>query len=59
MITEQVLQICEAKGGQWAAMVRNYRAAKSDVHRAYIAQHLMANAPTLAWLAYYQQQQAK
>ena len=56
MITEQVLQICEAKGGALAAMVRNYRAAKSDAHRALIAQHLMANAPTSAWLVHYQQQ---
>ena len=56
MLTEEVLQICEAKGGQWAAMVRNYRAAKCDAHRALIAQHLMANAPTSAWLAHYRQQ---
>ncbi len=55
MLSEEVLQICEAQGGQWAAMVANYRAARSDVHRAYIAQHLMANAPTSAWLAHYQQ----
>ncbi len=56
MITEQVLQICEAKGGQWAAMARNYRAARGDAHRKLIAQHLMANAATSAWLVHYQQQ---
>lgn len=56
MITEEVLRICEAQGGALAAMAGNYRAAKSDTHRAYIARHLMANAPTSAWLVYYQQQ---
>lgn len=56
MLTEEVLQICEAQGGALAAMTRNYRAAKSDAHRAYIAQHLMANAPTSAWVVHYQQQ---
>lgn len=56
MLTEEVLQICEARGGQWAAMARNYRAAKSDAHRALIARHLMANAPTSAWVVHYQQQ---
>ena len=56
MLTEQFLRICEAKGGQWAAMVRNYRAAKSNAHRALIAQHLMVNAPTSAWLVHYHQQ---
>lgn len=56
MISEQILQVCEAQGGALAAMARNYRAAKSDTHRAYIAQHLMANAPTSAWLVHYQQQ---
>lgn len=57
MLSEEVLQICEARGGQWAAMARNYRAARCDAHRALIAQHLMANAPTSAWLAHYQQAQ--
>lgn len=56
MPTEEVLQICEAQGGALAAMARNYRAARCDTHRALIAQHLMANAPTSAWLVHYQQQ---
>lgn len=55
MLTEEVLQICEAQGGALAAMARNYRAAKSDAQRALIAQHLMANAPTSAWVVHCQQ----
>jgi hypothetical protein len=54
MIPEKVLELCDEKGGQWRAMARNYRAARSKTHREAIARHLMANFTGPMWLTYYQ-----
>ena len=50
----RVLELAEARGGQWARLVANYRAAKSGAHRHKIGDALMQNASGAMWLAYYQ-----
>jgi len=53
MIPESILQMCEAKGGQLKALVRNYRAAKARMHRQKIAETLQSNFTPAIWVAYY------
>lgn len=53
MLPEEILQMCEAKGAQWAALARNYRAAKSNAHRQKIADAILGNATPTMWLAKY------
>lgn len=53
-LSEKVLALAEARGGQAARMAANYRAAKSSAHRHKIGDALMANASGEMWLTYYQ-----
>lgn len=59
MISEEILQMCESKGAQWAALARNYRAAKSNAHRQKIADTIMQNATGEMWISYYQNQSGR
>jgi len=54
MLDQQTLKICKAAGGQLAAMARNYEAAKSATHKAYIENFIRQNMPSTAWIAQYQ-----
>lgn len=53
-LSEKVLALAEARGGQAARMVKNYRAAQSSAHRHKIGDALMQNASGDMWLAHYQ-----
>lgn len=53
-LSEKVLALAESRGGQWARLVANYRAAQSSAHRHKIGDALMSNASGDMWLAYYQ-----
>jgi len=54
MLDQKTLEICKAKGGQLAAMARNYEAAKSATHRQVIENAIRQNMPSSAWIAQYQ-----
>lgn len=50
---EKILKAAEARGGQMAALARNYRNAKSSAHRQKIMDTIMANATPQMWVVRY------
>lgn len=59
MLDQKTLEICESKGGQLAAMARNYRAAKSAAHKKLIENAIRQNMPISAWIAQYRSEAKK
>lgn len=50
---ERIIQLAKARGGQMAALARNYQSAKSSAHRQKILDTIMANATPQMWLTWY------
>ena len=53
MISNEVLEMLKAKGGQLARLAKNYEAARSTAHKQVIENAIRQNMPPAAWLAQY------